>query len=175
MKKTACLILVLTGLVLAAYAAEVGFHSKTINIGMIVSDLNKTLSFYKDVVGMVQVDRTSFDIDSGFALRSGLTDGTPFHVEVLKLGSGEEATELKVMSFGDKARKSDNQYIHSQTGVQYLTFMVDDADPVVERIKAHSIPLLGKTPTQLPDGRTFVLIKDPDGTFVEIIGSRKQN
>ncbi len=172
MKSRGVMICLAASLVLAGvWASGVAFSSKTIHIGMVVSDLPASVAFYKDVVGMVQVDRTSFDIDSEFGKRSGMTDGSPFHVEVLKLGSGEEATQLKLMSFGDKARKAaENEFIHSQTGIQYLTFLVENITPCLENIRKHGIKLLGETPTGLGDGKLFVLIQDPDGTFVELIG-----
>jgi catechol 2,3-dioxygenase-like lactoylglutathione lyase family enzyme len=177
MKRTAAVSTAVSVGVLAlcvlAWAAEVGFSTKTIHIGMVVSDLDQSVAFYKDVVGMVQTDRTQFDVNSQFGKDSGLTDGAPIHIEILKLGSGAEATELKLMTFGDKAKKNPNEYIHSQTGIQYLTIQVTDIGPSLERVKAHNIRLLGKTPVTLPDGRLFLLFQDPDGTFVEIIGPKK--
>ena len=163
-------------LIAPVFAAEEEFASKTINIGMVVSDLEKSISFYKDMVGFVQVDRTSFDIDADFGKRAGLTDSLPFHVEVLKLGKGESATELKLMSFGDKAKRQGNQFIHSNTGIQYLTIMVTELEPVLARIKEKKIKLLGETPIPIPRNPDlhFVMIQDPDGTFVELIGPMKK-
>ncbi len=175
MKKTLVVFSSIFLVALVAYAAQVTFSYKTIHIGMIVSDLEKSMAFYKDVVGMVQVDRTSFDVDGDFGKRSGLTDGTAFHVEVLKLGSGEEATQLKLMSFGDKAEKSTNSFIHSHTGVQYLTIMVDDIDAAIERIRKHNVRFCGETPIKHGEDQTFVMVQDPDGTFVELIGPVKSN
>jgi len=43
--------------------------------------------------------------------------------------------------------------------------------PFLKRIKEHNIKLIAETPTKLDDGRQFVLIQDPDGTFIELIGS----
>lgn len=171
MKRKGLVFLVAVCLVIAAaWSSGVVFSSKTIHLGMVVSDLPTSVAFYKDVVGMVQVDRTSFDIDGEFGKRSGLTDGSPFHVEVLKLGSGEEATQLKLMSIGEKAKKTENSYIHTNTGIQYLTFLVEDITTCVDNIRKHGVKLLGETPTPLGDGKSFVLIQDPDGTFVELIG-----
>lgn len=41
----------------------------------------------------------------------------------------------------------------------------------MQRIKENNIKMLGDTPVQLPDGRTFILIQDPDGIFIELIGN----
>ncbi len=151
-------------------AAEEEFANKTIMVGMIVSDLEKSVAFYKEVVGMAQVDQERFSVDADFGKRSGLTDGLPINVEVLKLGSGEAATQLKLMTFGKKAKKQDNEYIHTHTGVQYITIFVKDLKPFIERIKKHKVKMLGETPIKLGEANGFILIKDPDGTFIELIG-----
>jgi catechol 2,3-dioxygenase-like lactoylglutathione lyase family enzyme len=173
MKKSLVVLSSIALLALVAYAAQVTFSFKTIHMGMIVSDLEKSLAFYKDVVGMVQVDRTNFDVDGEFGKRSGLTDGAAFHVEILKLGAGEASTQLKLMTFGDKAEKSSNAFIHSHTGVQYLTIMVDDIDAAIERVKKNNVKFCGETPVKHGENQMFVLIQDPDGTFVELIGPTK--
>lgn len=173
MKRATWFTLAAALVALAAHAAEVRFKTTTIQIGMVVSDLDKSKAFYQDVVGMIQTDRKSFDIPAEFGKSSGLTDSLPFHVEILKLGSGDSATELKLMSFGDKPKKQENPFIHSHTGIQYLTLQVEDIAPSLERIQARGIKMLGETPVPIPDGRLFILIQDPDGTFVEIIGPKK--
>ena len=159
----------------SAQAAEEEFAKKTINIGMIVSDLEKSMKFYMDVVGFVQVDRTDFDVDGDFGKKSGLTDSLGIHVEILKLGKGEAATELKLMTFGDKPKKQENEFIHSQTGIQYLTLFVTELKPILERIKKNEIKLLGETPIPLGEKNHFVLVKDPDGTFIELIGPMEKD
>ncbi len=156
-----------------AKAAEKDFSSKTIQIGMVVSDLRESLKFYKDVVGMVQVGRTEFDVDADFSKRSGLADSLAIHVEVLKLGAGENATSLKLMTFGERAKKQQNRFIHSHTGIQYLTIFVTALEPILARIEEHKVKLLGETPIPLGERGSFVLIQDPDGTFVELIGPMK--
>ncbi len=175
MKKSISVICVLLLAVCAGVGSEKDFSNKVINIGMIVSDLEKSVSFYKDVIGMVQVDRKSFDVDADFGKRSGLTDSLPIHVEVLKLGSGEGATEFKLMTFGERSKKQENEYIHSHTGIQYITIFVTELEPIIERIKKHNVKLLGETPIKLSENTSFVLVKDPDGTFVELIGPMKKS
>ncbi len=154
-------------LIAPAFSAEEEFTSKVIQIGMIVSDLEASVKFYTEVVGMTE--QPGFEVDADFGKRSGLTDSLPIQVRVLKLGSGEDATQLKLITFGDKAKKQTNQFIHTNTGVQYITINVRELAPFVERIKKHKVKLLGETPIPLGK-RHFVMVKDPDGTFVELIG-----
>jgi catechol 2,3-dioxygenase-like lactoylglutathione lyase family enzyme len=147
------------------------FASTTIGIGVIVKDLDKSLAFYTNVVGMVQTG--SFDVDERFSKASGLANGLPLHVKVLRLGEGEEATQWKLMTFGDRAQPQKGDFIYSHTGMQYITILVRDLTPFIRRIKAHQVKLLGETPIALGADSHFVLIQDPDGTFVELIGPMK--
>jgi len=173
-KKVLAVSLLSTFLSLGALAAEEEFASKTIHIGMIVSDLEKSMAFYKDTIGFIQDPaRKSFDVDADFGKRSGLTDSLGVHVEVLKLGVGEDSTQLKLLHFGDKPKKQENDYIHTHTGIQYLTIRVNDLTPILKRIEDHKVKLLGETPIPIGEENQFVLVQDPDGTFVELIGPRK--
>ena len=148
--------------------ANEAFASETIHVGVIVSDLEESLRFYEEVIGMQRV--RSFEIDEDFGRRSGLTGGVPFTVEVLQLGTGETATQWKLMSFGDRAASQENTYIHNHTGMQYITLVVNDLSVAIARLEARDVEMLGETPTPLSDGRHFVLIQDPDETFIELIG-----
>lgn len=171
MKHTLITLLLGCAVSVGAYADPGEFSSPTIGIGVIVSDLDKAMAFYTNVVGMTRV--SSFDVDEDFTKRSGLTEGTALHVEVLKLIDGPESTQWKLMTFGDKAARHRNPYISSNTGIQYVTITVKNLTPFVERIKKHKVKLLGETPIPLGGNSHFVLIKDPDGTFVELIGPMK--
>lgn len=143
------------------------FSNPTIQFGVVVSDMEKSLAFYKDIIGMVEVG--GFDIDEAFGKTSGLTGGEPFSVKILKLEDSEAANQFKMVSFGN-TDGTKSTYIQDDVGVQYTTIFVKSMKPFLERLAANNIPLLGDTPTTLGDGRRFVLIQDPDGIFIELIG-----
>jgi hypothetical protein len=44
--------------------------------------------------------------------------------------------------------------------------------PILERFKKYNVKTLGITPTKLDETRDFVLVRDPDGTFIELIGPK---
>jgi catechol 2,3-dioxygenase-like lactoylglutathione lyase family enzyme len=161
-------ILLVSAVSLAPSSAHAQDMSRpVIDVGVVVSDLDRSVQFYQDVLGMTT--SRSFDLDADFGERSGLTDARPVHIEALKLEDSEQATEWKLMSFED-APTQDSEHIHDHMGMQYITIRVDALDPFLERIQAHDIELLGETPISLADGNHFVLIQDPDGTFIELIG-----
>ncbi|MFD3002356.1 VOC family protein [Pontibacter toksunensis] len=151
----------------ASYAQS-NFSSKLIGLGVVVSDLDRSLDFYVNGIGMVKA--YSFTINEEFSKRSGLSNGVPTAVTVLKLENSPEANEWKLMSFGKKATHPKQNFIQDDTGVQYITINVKALKPVIERLKQQNVPLLGNSPTPLNQNTHFVLVQDPDGTFVELIG-----
>jgi len=78
--------------------AQSEFSSTTIGIGVVVSDLERSLDFYTNVIGFKKVG--GFEIDEDFATKSGLTGGPPIKVTTLKLEDEPEATQWKLISFG---------------------------------------------------------------------------
>lgn len=149
-------------------SAQSEFSSTTIEIGVVVSDIEKSLDFYTNVIGMNKVGE--FDVNEEFGKISGLTGGLPFHVDVLKLEDKPGATQWKLMSFEKDAAHPFSKYIQDDTGIQYVTINVTNLKPFLERIKKHNIELLGDTPVPLDATNHFVLISGPDGTIIELIG-----
>lgn len=148
--------------------AQSNFSSKLIGVGVVVSDLERSLDFYINGIGMVKTG--GFSLDEDFTKRSGLSDGVPFSITVLKLEDSPEANEWKLMSFGKKASHPKQDFIQDDVGMQYITINVKALKPVIQRLKQRDVPFLGSTPTPLNDKLQFLLVQDPDGNFVELIG-----
>ena len=145
------------------------FEKDTIQIGVIVEDLETSVDFYTNVIGMEETG--GFTVDADLSRRTGLTGGKAFDVTVLKLKDSPHANEWKIMSFEGLPKVQKQKHIQDRVGMQYITIFVDSVDPYLERLKAHDVKLLGDTPVTLGDGRRFLLFKDPNGIFVEIIGA----
>ena len=152
---------------ISAYSQS-NFSSNLIGSGVVVSDLDRSLDFYVNGIGMVKA--YSFTINEDFSKRSGLSNGIPVEVTVLKLENSPNANEWKLMSFGNKQTESKPDYIQDGTGVQYITINVKALNPVIKRLKEMNVKLLGNTPTPLNQNLHFVLVQDPDGIFIELIG-----
>ena len=150
------------------------FARHTIDLGVVVSDLEKSLAFYKGVVGMTELD--GFKVGGDFPKKVGLTDGAGLDIHVLVLGEGEDATKLKVMQVKSQkpAKTLKQRHIHTQTGFSYLTIFVTDVDAVLERAKKAGVKPYAQSPQRLPEGLPqdvcLLMLKDPDGNFVEIVG-----
>jgi len=145
------------------------FARTTIDIGMVVSDVDKATKFYTEAIGFTEAG--SFDVAAQMASDAGLTDGKAFKVRMFKLGNEPTATTLKIMQFPDAGLKPGNTpYISSSLGVRYLTVLVTDLTKTLERLKQHGVAPV-KPPYHLSGGNNYlILVKDPDGNIIELLG-----
>ena len=158
----------LMGMFPAKSYAQSNFSSPLIGVGVVASDLQKSLNFYINGIGMVKVGE--FSVNSDVAKRTGLTGGIPFDVTVLKLIDSVDANQWKLMSFGKESKGKKQKFIQDDTRMRYITINVKSLKTYIERLKMMGIEFLGETPTKLGENSYFLLVQDPDGTFVELIG-----
>lgn len=147
------------------------FARTTIDVGIVVSDVEKAAQFYKNALGFTEVP--GFDVPAKMGAGSGLTDNQAFHVRVMVLGEGPTATKIKLMEFPYRPGSTiDNRFIHSSYGYSYLTIWVSDTTASVERArKAGAVPV--KKPYDLGGNNYLSLLRDPDGNFIEFVGPKK--
>mgnify|MGYP001126633644 CR=1 FL=1 len=167
-------VLAMAGLFVVAGAQpqedKAEFSRTTIDLGVVVSDVEKAAKFYTEAIGFQQVG--SFDVAGQMAGDTGLTDNRPFQVRVFALGNEPDATKLKVMEVpGAGSKKVDNQYISSSLGFSYLTIMVANIDKATARLARNGVAPV-KPPYQLGGNNYLVLVKDPDGNIIELIGPK---
>ena len=150
------------------------FARQTIDMGIVVTDIEKSLKFYKEIVGFSEAE--GFEVAGTFPKSVGLTDGAPLTIHVLTLGTEEHATKLKLMQVASKkpARLIKQPHIHTIAGLSYLTIFVNDVDVVMNRAKKLGYKPYAKSPQILPEGLPqdvcLLMLKDTDGNFVEIVG-----
>jgi lactoylglutathione lyase len=148
------------------------FSTAAIDLGTVVSDLDKSVKFYTEVIGFKELP--GFEVPGAFAKDVGLTSGKELKVRVLVLGEGSAATKLKLMEMAsENPKKNENEFVHSQLGFRYLTIFVTDTNAALERLKKAGVKTVGKTPAGLPDKTFLTIVRDPDGNMVELIGPKK--
>ncbi|MFW2384314.1 MAG: VOC family protein [Akkermansiaceae bacterium] len=146
-------------------------RTATIDLGMVVSDLEKSLKFYTEACGFTPTGE--FSVNEQVTKDSGLTEGTVLTIKKLSLGKGKGATTLKLMQPAKAPKKADQEYITSNLGFRYLTLHVHSMDAVQERLKKAGVPILSKGPVAIPGTKVFLtVVKDPDGNFVEFVGPK---
>ncbi len=150
-----------------------GFASTTINVGIVVGDIGRSLTFYRDALGFIEVE--GFDVPASMGGDSGLSDYKSFHVHVLKLADAKNATEVKLMQFADTAgERPNNEFIHSTLGLRYLTVYVKDITAALERAERAGARPIAKGPVELPaamaKGVYLAVLRDPDGNMIALLG-----
>lgn len=171
-----CGCLVLGGSVHVARAQDETklFSKTTIDLGVVVSDVEKAVKFYTEAIGFQE--RQGFQVPGDFAQDAGLTSGPQLVIRVLALGEGDTATALKLMQVpGVRSKTSDNTFIHSQLGFSYLTIHVADMSASLEKLKKAGVTTVAKTPMEIPfvPGVYLTIVRDPDGNLVELVGPKK--
>jgi lactoylglutathione lyase len=150
------------------------FSRNTIDLGMVVTDVDKSAAFYKEAIGFQELK--GFSVAGDFCADAGLTDGKGLDIRVLALADTEAATKLKLMTVPG-TKKSDNHYINSQIGFRYITLFVTDMNATLARLDKAGVKPLAKSPVPLPkgfpEGVYLTCVRDPDGNIVELVGPRK--
>ena len=157
---------------------KVQFTSNVVSIGVVASNLQQSLDFYTQVIGMQKTG--GFSIDAQLSKTSGLAGGIPFDVTILQLANDPSATQYKIMSFNKPKGwfwRWKHRFIQRGLGVRYITILVEDLSPIQLQMKNQNIPALGDTPIPMTfaDGTkvSYLLIQDPDGVFIELIAPVK--
>jgi len=149
---------------------ESEFSNPTYFVGSVVVDLDASIDFYTNVIGMTKTGGFSVPVEKAKEL--GLSDKYTLDVAVLKLENSDKANEWKLMSLRKKPGHKKPKYIHDDTGMQYITIFVKHLNPIIERVKKHNVEILSGVPSQLDENKYFILVQDPDGTFIELIGPK---
>ncbi len=168
MKKS---IITFTFILSAIFAfAQSEFAHPGIFVGSVVEDLDTSIKFYTEVIGMTKTGE--FSVTKEQCKELGLTDKYQLDVTILKLEDSPNATEWKLMSLGTKAKHPKQKYMSDDTGMQYISILVNHLDPFIERCDKNNVKILSGKPSKLSDKKYFILVQDPDGTFIEIMGPR---
>jgi catechol 2,3-dioxygenase-like lactoylglutathione lyase family enzyme len=158
--------------IIAGAAATGAFTSPTIDVGIVVSDVEKEAAFLKDALGMTELK--GFSVGAEVARDAGLTDNQPLAVRVFAPADEPRATRIKIMAVpGVKSAKADHAFIHSTLGPAYLTVHVADITAAVARAKKAGATIVPKGPHPLAGTTAIALVRDPDGNLWELVGPMK--
>jgi len=113
---------------------------------MRVSDMDQTIAFYRDVLGLEVLERKVSPRGS--------------HLAFLAVPNSEELIEL--CSFPPSGP------VKVQEDLVHLAFEVDNLDEMIQELTRKQIPITDG-PTRTSSGSRFIFIDAPDGYEVELI------
>jgi lactoylglutathione lyase len=119
---------------------------KLLHTRMRVSDMDQTIAFYRDVLGLDVVERKTSPRGS--------------HLAFLSVPNSQELIEL--CSFPPSGP------VTVQADLVHLAFEVDDLDEAIAQLAAKGVRITDG-PTRSSSGSRFLFIDAPDGYEVELI------
>lgn len=154
------------------------FSNESIDVGMVVSDLEASAKFYTEAIGFKEVD--GFSVPANWTKEVGLTDGKELKIRVFVLGEGKSPAKLKLMQpqgTPKVSKKAKRRLVNEQTGMRYMTLFVNDMDAAMARLKkagavADTKGGMVALPEGFPQDLQLTMVRDPDGNMVELVGPK---
>jgi len=132
--------------------------------GIVVSDMKKSLEFYRDILGLKMVK--DYEEEGEYIDKILDLNGVKLWIIKLKADDGTMIELLEYMSHPQKA--SDIHQIYD-IGCSHIAFTVDDVDREYKRLSEKGLKL-NSAPCVSSDGGTKVAFcRDPDGVFIELV------
>ena len=111
-----------------------------------VSDMDKSISFYQDVLGMEVIEQKT----------------SPRGSKLVFLKFPDMDCELELCSFPDSGS------VHVPEDLVHLAFQVDDLEVCIEKLNVAGIPIT-EGPLETSNGTKFIFTEDPDKYEIELI------
>jgi catechol 2,3-dioxygenase-like lactoylglutathione lyase family enzyme len=135
------------------------------HVGVCVSDLERSVAFYCDVLGFSEVARRLHITDAGSANLLGFHE---MDVELVYLE--RDAMRIELLWYREpECRSDDGPRPMNLVGLTHLAFRVRDLDDLCRRIEVAGGTVLPDTTARFERGNRGVMTLDPDGIRVELI------
>lgn len=131
--------------------------------GIVVSDLDKALYFYRDILGLEiqrEMNETGEYIDNLSTLKG-------VRVKTIKMAA-EDSNLIELLYYESHPRKPVNRDI-CDIGHSHIAFTVENLDNEYQRLKGKGIRF-NCAPQVSQDGKAKVVFcRDPEGNFIELV------
>ena len=131
-------------------AIELG--SDSVDIGIVVSDSEKALGFYRDLLGLVHEGDMPMPMGGGGTMHR------------LRCGS----SLIKVIKFDENPAPAAGGSIPKAMGYRYLTIHCNNIAEVVADCEAAEVKVIVPV-SEIRPGLTIAMVYDPDGNVVEFV------
>lgn len=136
--------------------------------GITVSNLERSLEFYHDVLGLELATEPS-DLFSGEDLSQGVgVPGASLRLAMLKAGDAS----VELLEYVTPESPIDKPMPQNALGAQHVAFLVDDIAKTVEELQSKGVEFF--SPVNVVDegllaGWRWVYFSDPDGITLELV------
>ena len=135
--------------------------------GITVSNLERSLAFWRDVLGF-ELSHTTHQKGESAQEITGVK-GAEIKLAVLKAPGGHKIELLEYLAPADRKRANPRP---CDVGSVHVALLVEDLDAVLARIAASGWEAVGKPQTLNTGpnaGKRVVYVRDPDGTTIEFM------
>ena len=133
----------------------------TFDIGLFVRDINVSLNFYKNILGLSYIETVEIPVEITssiqFSNRKCRLHRFSLKGFELKLIETENPPEPKIFPVNEIA------------GFRYITLHIEDFDKTYNDLLSKGVTFLSK-PFKIQSGVKIVFFKDPDGNYLELMG-----
>jgi catechol 2,3-dioxygenase-like lactoylglutathione lyase family enzyme len=129
--------------------------SPGIDLGIVVSDLDRSLHFYRDLLGLHHEGSNPVP-GVGTMQRLWAAES------MIKLIAPDESASQPVVGGGLRA---------GALGLRYFTFSVVELDELMAELEQHGVPVV-RAVTEMTGGVRIAIVEDPDGNHVEFLERR---
>ena len=135
------------------------------HIGIVVRDLERSLRFYRDALGLRVVraiEESGAYLDSLLALRNA-------QVKTVKLAAPDGPAVIELLQFDSHPDTTTAQRPIYAVGPSHVAFSVEDLDAVYHRLAQAGVSF-NAPPQRSPDSSAKVCCcQDPDGMTIELV------
>jgi catechol 2,3-dioxygenase-like lactoylglutathione lyase family enzyme len=136
------------------------------HVCVIVSDLERSLRFYRDVLGLEVLERVDLIAGKEASLGVGLPDA---RFELVHLGAKEGPTRLEMLHyFSPESRPLPPEKRSNDVGTAHAAFRVKNIDAYYDRLRESGVRFISEV-QESSTGERFCYFYDPDGAILEII------
>ncbi len=137
----------------------IGMH----HTGFVVSDLDASVRFYEDVVGLTLLGRRERD---GASI-SQILGYENTHIKIAEFHYGD-GHQLELIEYVNPPGSEAHIRERNGFGASHIAFVVEDIFAAYERLTANGAQRLNP-PIEIVEGKKGCYLQDPDGNWVELL------
>ena len=147
--------------------------TRILHVNIVVSDVERSIKFYRDVLGAKVIKGVRVDIEGDERLGEVLGFGgeASYSVYMLRFGEDKNATWIDLLQWRQPPSTGKPPDQLNNVGLARIALVVEDVDQAYNDLKASGVEFIS-APAYVdvgPLGAVRVCVfKDPDGTFLEL-------
>ena len=135
------------------------------HVGLVVSDVEKALEFYRDLLGL-KIQGTT---DEKGDFTNKLLDKENIELKTVKLSADDNATRIELLEFsGPKSNQNEKIRLYN-SGFTHIALTVNNLDEMYLRLKKANVQF-NCPPKLSPNGKLKITFcRDFEGNYLELI------